>query len=117
MLVRRTELLGRCGGASPQRPSSFLCVLPGGWCPEPDSHFVPFRSCRPQCCCHTDPGSWTGTVRLAWYEYRRYRSPICCLVFRHENPGSVDFHICAAAHPSAANVCGGESLPAGHISS
>lgn len=50
MLVRRTEYLGRCGAATPQRPAFSLASLPDEWCPEPDSPFVPFQFCRPQCC-------------------------------------------------------------------
>lgn len=47
--MRRTEHLGRCGAATPQRLSLSLASLPDEWCPEPDSPFVPLRFCRPQC--------------------------------------------------------------------
>ena len=45
------------------------------------------RPCKPQCCRHSGPGSWTGTIRPAWYGYKwigplyqtfaRYRGPVC----------------------------------------
>src|SRR5699024_11269961 len=79
MLARCIESLGRCGDATLRRPSSFRCVLPGGWCPAPGSPFAVSQSCRPQCCCHTDPGSWTGTIPPASSEYKKCQLPICSL--------------------------------------
>ena len=72
MLVTYIESPGRCGATTPQRLSFPSSSLPIGSYPELDLQFAVWLSCMLRYCCHTDPGSLTGTVHLPWYGYRKY---------------------------------------------
>ena len=56
----------------------FLCALPGGWCPVPG---LPFAVCglagRNAVVIQIPGHGQTDIICSVWFEYRKYRSPIC----------------------------------------
>ena len=60
--MKCTGTPGRCGAATPQRPSFSHLSLQGVSCPELSLPSAEQRFCGPQCCCHRDLGSWTDKI-------------------------------------------------------
>ena len=97
--VKCTGTSGRCGAATPQRPSFSHLSWQGVSCPELSLPSAEQRFCRPQCYCHRDLGSWTDRYPLRLYGYKKYLVPIFGWEHLRESLCWEDSHTCASAAP------------------